>query len=150
MQTLNLICSWIPAVQDFIHPPPLRQYRSPDIQDIGVGPRWESIQLTCLIFHMLMRWSILIAACQFLSWMVADRARDQILNCNVDNHWKCQVSCWDRCRDACHGYMVSFSWCLKDEENEEKSGAFVSWFKKVPSDQYTIFQEWLKEMWMNI
>jgi len=38
IQTLISIFSWMPAAQARIHPPPLREYRLSDAQDVGVAP----------------------------------------------------------------------------------------------------------------
>jgi len=77
----------------------------------------------------------LMAACRLLSWMFAEEAHHRILNCHIDDHCNCCVSCTDRHQDPCHGYIVGVSWCWKKEDEEEKYGAMVSWCNKAASDQ---------------
>jgi len=77
-----------------------------------------------------------IATCPLPSWMVAEEACCQIWICHLDDRFNYRVWSWDRHRNPHDGYIVRFSLCWKDEEDEEKCSTFFSWVKKAESDKY--------------
>ena len=101
--THNWIPSWMPATQARVHPTPVKQYRLPNTQDVGVVPKKVLIELLGLVFQVSTRKRLSMATCGLHSWMVADDAINRILNLHPDDHCNCQIFWWDRHWDSCHG-----------------------------------------------
>jgi len=81
----------MPATQARVHPTPVKQYRLPNTQDVGVVPKKVLIELLGLVFQVSTRKRLSMATCGLHSWMVADDAINRILNLHPDDHCNCQI-----------------------------------------------------------
>ena len=77
--------------------------------------------------------NVLMAADQLHRCMVSKEGCHRIPNFHLYDEGTCPVLCCYCHRDSHCGYIVCFSMCWNEEEEEKKCRAFMSWFKKAAS-----------------